>query len=341
MWYNESMSKSLKLTLSIALFSLSVSLFAPVAHAQNIPGISDPVTVTLIPTNPRPGEITTVQIKSFSIDLDKTLVVWSVDGKEQSRGIGLKAFSLQAGPAGSSKTVTITMTTPGVGTFSQGVTIRPAGVSLVWQTDNYTPPFYKGKALHVFGGSFTVIAIPEFITRTGKKLGAHDLVYSWSKNGDVDAAASGYGKSSFTTSQTSYLRQGETVSVTVSAPQDNLVAEGDITVVPSVPKTLLYEDSPLYGIIYEQALGSNTVLTNEEVSYVAEPYFFSVAQKDDPALTYAWTLNQGNLADFANKPGVTLRKTAGTSGVASLGLTIQNQAKLLQGANIGLTINYQ
>ncbi len=81
-------------------------------------------------------------------------------------------------------------------------------------------------------------------------------------------------------------------------------------------------------------------MTNEEITVMAEPYFFSVGAKTDSSLGYAWTLNGAAVRDFAGSPFVTLRRT-GEAGVSSLGLTVQNSAKLLQGANKSLNIRYE
>jgi len=325
---------------TISLLVLTLCLFSSPVEAQGIPGISDPVSVIVSPETPKPNGSVSIKIQSFSIDLDRALIVWTVNGKEENKGVGLKQFNLIAGPNGSTKRVDVTATVVGMGTFKQTVLIKPADVSLIWESDTYTPPFYKGKALHSFNGAFKVIAIPEFIGSDGKRIDPRDLIYTWKKNGEVQGSDSGYGKSTFITSQTSYLRQGEYISVEVSSPSENAAGSGSITVIPTVPKLVLYEKSPLYGVQYEKSLTGNTKLENEEITVLAEPYFFSVASNRSNALTYAWTLNGSALSSFANEPEVTLRKVGG-QGVASLSVVTQSLAKLLQGASKNISISYE
>ncbi|MDP1625373.1 MAG: hypothetical protein Q8L64_06475 [bacterium] len=336
-----------RITLAIACTIASLALtwafgiIAPSsASAQTIPGISDPLTLSLIPEVPQPNGLFDVRLQSYSMGLDSALVVWSIDGKEVQRGVGLKSLSARAGGVGSMSTIHVSVVTVGTGTFNTSIVIRPADVALVWESDTYTPPFYKGKALHSYNGAFKVIALPEFVDFSGKRINPKELIYSWSKNGEVQANASGYGKNTFITSQTSYLRPGEDIMVEVSAPRDNIVARRSVTISPIVPKIVFYENSGLYGTLYEKSLLRSVNLVNDEVEIVAEPYFFSVPVRNSAALSYSWKLNGQTVPSFQNRSGVILRKT-GQAGASSIGVTIQNSQKLLQGANSAIIIRYE
>lgn len=320
-----------------------LALFLPCSFvvAQGIPGVSDPIVVRVIPTNPRSNEPVIIDIQSYNTDLNTALISWSVDGKEEANGVGLKRFRMTAGPLGSTKTVDVSVGTLGTGILSTTVIIRPADVGLLWEADTYTPPFYQGKALHSYNGTFKVIALPELYAINGTKIDPKELVYTWTKNGEVQGGSSGYGKNAFVGSQTSYLREGEEISVEVSAPRENVVASNSILVTPVVPEILFYENSPLYGIVYEKALQNNFKLTNEEVSVVAEPMFFSVGTRGSRSLTYDWTLNRAPLSDFKNKSEITLRRANDQAGRANIQVVSQHQTRLLQGGKGALTISYE
>ncbi len=320
---------------------LSLFLSCSFVSAQSIPGIQNPLIVSVIPSEPRANQLTVIGIQSYSMDLDRALITWYVDGVNTASGVGLKQFNVMAGPSGSIKTIDVMVSTVETGTFSETIVIRPADVGLLWESDTYTPPFYKGKALHSYNGSFKVVAIPELFTAAGVKIDSKDLIYTWRKNGEVEGSASGYGKNTYIGSQTSYLREGEDISVEVSAPRDNVVASNSILITPLVPEVILYEKSPLYGIVYEKALKNTMRLTNEEVTIIAEPFSFSVQRRNVSNLTYAWTLNSSPLSDFANKSSITLRRTSSAAGRANLTVSLQNTFKLLQGGNNGLTISYE
>lgn len=327
--------------ISLIFAFVGLSLSCSFAHAQSIPGIQNPLVVSVIPNEPRANQTVYISLQSYSLDLDRALVTWYVDGVEASSGVGIKDFRVLAGPSGSTKTVDVRVSSVGTGTFTETIVIRPADVGLLWESDTYTPPFYQGKALHSYNGSFKVIALPELYTTAGVKIDPKELIYTWKKNGEVQGSASGYGKNTYVGTQTSYLREGEDISVEVTAPRDNVVAANSILITPAVPSVSFYEKSPLYGIIYERSLRNRTSLSNEEISIIAEPFFFSIRNRESSNVSYTWTLNNSALSDFAGESLVTLRKTGGEAGRADLRVVLQNNMKLLQGAAQNLTIFYE
>ncbi len=320
----------------IYMFLIS-ALMAPLAlFAQGVPGISDPLTLTLFPENPRPNETVTARIQSFSIDLDAALITWTVNGKEVSSGVGQKSVSVDSGRLGSLSRIDVSVTTPNA-SVSESIVIRPADVSLVWEADTYVPPFYRGKALHSYNGSFRVTAVPEFVGDNGRAIDPKDLIYTWKKNGAVVGEASGYGKNQFVSTQTSYLREGEDITVEVSSPRESIVASRSVTIQPVVPKIVFYEKSGLYGARYQTAVGNRFSLTNDEVTFVAEPFFFSVTGKNDPVLLSTWKLNGRELVDFSGDMEITLRRDNNTAGRSEIRLVLQSTSRVLQGAS-GLTL---
>ncbi len=331
-----SLSKSI---FSAALFSILALSFAHIpAYAQTIPGIAEPVTFDITPEYPKPNETVTVSTQSFSTDLDKAVYKWSLNGKLYAQGTGMKSISIKTGKAGSLTVVSVEVSTADFGVIKNDIAFRPADVTLLWQSDTYVPPFYEGKALHSYNGQFKVTAIPEFFDSTGKRINPKNLVYTWKKNGNVQGDMSGFGKDSFVTSQTSYLREGEDISVDVSSPKENLAGSASMTVTPTLPQIVFYEDSPLYGILYEHSLRNSLNLYSEEITLRAEPFYMSIANPLDGSLALDWKLNGASVASFANRTDVTLRKQGNSGGQSDVGLVIQNQRKLLQGASANISI---
>jgi hypothetical protein len=323
----------------IIAFFIVLSIFPATLGAQGIPGIDDPVTISLSPENPRPNTTVTVFIQSFSVDLDASLITWMVNGKKVSSAVGQKTLSVDSGVLGSVSRVDVTAVGPGV-SVTKSVVIHPADVSLLWESDTYTPPFYRGKALHSYNGTFRVTAIPELVGTNGKMLDSKDLIYTWKKNGVVVGDASGYGKNQFVSSQTSYLREGEDVTVEVSAPRDNVVASRSISIKPALPKVVLYKKSGLYGELYHSALGSRLALTEDEVTISLEPYFFSIPSKSAKNLSVSWKLNNSVVPSFAGESEITLRRDSESAGRSSLEAVLQNTSKVLQGASGGVLITF-
>jgi len=323
----------------ITAFLLALIMIPAVVTAQGVPGVSDPITINLSPENPRPESTATVILQSFSIDLDATLITWTINGKKSSSAVGQKSFSFNTGKLGSVSRVDVSATSPGI-SITRSIIVRPADVSLLWEADTYTPPFYRGKALHSYNGSFRVTAIPEMIGANGKKIDAKDLIYTWKKNGLVVADSSGYGKNQFISSQTSYLREGEDITVEVSAPRDSIVASRSITIKPVVPKILFYEKNGLYGTLYGSALGSRFSLNQDEITIGAEPYFFSASSKSSSNISYSWKLNSSNVPSFTGENEITLRRDSDSAGRSNLSVVVQNQNKVLQGAKGDILISF-
>jgi len=331
------MSRILKSTLFSLILALSLVSFA---HAQGIPGVGSPLTLTLNPENPRPGENVTMTLSSFNIDLNEADITWTVGGKVIASGRGIKTANVIAGSLGSEKTVDVDVNSSQSGDFTESATIRPSDLSILWQAATYVPPFYKGKALETFGGSYKVVAIPDIIDGSGRRIDPKKLVYTWKKNDAIDSDQSGYGRNYFISDQTGFTRAGDDISVDVMSPSDGYTISGNITITPTRPEIHLYENNPLYGTIYANELPNQINLANEEISIAAEPYFFSVKDAGSSIMTYSWTLNDTPVSDFQNKNVITLRKTGG-AGVAQLDLSAANTVKLLQSSNQSLVIRYE
>ncbi|MBI5134569.1 MAG: hypothetical protein HZA81_04295 [Candidatus Taylorbacteria bacterium] len=325
------------LSLFAALLLVASALSSGVS-AQTIPGISEPIVFSVVPEYPRPNQTIYVSAQSYSTDLNKAIFKWSVNGEIYAEGVGLKEISLKLGKTGTATSISIEVSTPDFGVIRNGMLFRPADVTLLWQSDTYVPPFYEGKALHSYNGAFKVTAIPEFFDQSGKRINPKDLIYTWKKNGTVQGSASGFGRDSFTTSQTSYMREGEEITVEVSSPKENLAGSAFTTVVPSLPEIVFYENSPLYGLMYEKALRNSFDLLSEEITLRAEPFYISGLDPLDGFLSFDWKMNGGSIADFKDRNEIVLRKS-GTGGRSDINLVVQHRAKLLQGAQGSITIN--
>lgn len=333
------MYRLIKSSLSLVSVAVLLILFShATASAQTVPGISEPVIFEITPEYPRPNQTVMVKTTSYSTDLDKAVFKWTLNGKAYAQGTGMKEIGVKAGKAGTLTIISVEVSTTNFGVIKNDIAFRPVDVTLLWQSDTYVPPFYKGKALHAYNGSFKVTAIPEFFDATGKRINPKTLVYTWKKNGTVQGSASGFGKDSFVTSQTSYMREGEDISVEVSSPKEALAGANSLTISPVVPEINLYENSPLYGLLYNRALGETMNLRSEEVTLRAEPFFMSMFEPLGGLLSFDWTLNNASLGSFQDKAEITLRKQGTTSGRSDLGLVVQHAKKVLQGASANITI---
>ncbi len=296
------------------------------AHAQVNNG---DIILSVTPQYPSPNQNVTAILSSYTINLDKANISWSVNNQEMSTGVGKKSFSFKAEGPGSSSDLNVSIDTIDGQSMSKKLTITPAGVDMLWEAyDAYTPPFYRGKALVPSQGQFKVVAMPTIINQTGK-VDMNNLSYAWTKDGDMQPDSSGWGKNYFIF-QNSYLDRENVVEVKASDISESTNASGKITLNTSTPKILFYENDPQLGTKWETALTDGyTVRQNGDI-LIAEPYFFSPKNIDSSILTFDWSLN-GEPIDTPNPKNIlSIKPDAGQTGSATINVDINNTNTLFQ-----------
>ncbi|MDO8564597.1 MAG: hypothetical protein Q7R88_01230 [bacterium] len=321
------------LCLLVFLFVLPLSLSAQTLGGQ------DALVVSLSPERPGAEQIVSVDVESYAVDIQSAVIGYTINGVLKKRGVGEKHFLFQTGKAGSVTTLTVIAQMPDGRILSKEFKIRPADVLLLWQSSSYTPPFYKGKALFPFQGSVTVAAIPLFVNAEGKRLAERELVYTWEEDGKVIGDSSGFGKSLFVFQGAVPMRE-KTVSVEVETIDHALLAAAEITIPPVAPHILLYENHPLFGIRFEQALTRELVLNGDEVRLSAIPFFFEAADRGTAALRYDWKLNYQTLSS-ETRSDIVLRRNSGDGGTAFIGLTAQHTTKTFQADDASLSVSFK
>ncbi len=303
---------------------LCVFVFFFVFTAQNTHAQSEALRVNITPVHPKPFETVIINVEDFSRDLNKTEMTWSVDGKAVSSGIGIKNISIKTGDLGTATKVDINM-----GGVVKSLILRPSVTDLIWQADTYTPPFYKGKALHTAQDPITIYAEPFIINKEGTRLNPDNLVYKWKLDDNVKANASGYGKKTFIITP-SILIKPINVSVEITSTDNLYGSQASILIPNSAPEVVFYENHPLYGIRSSQALNNKDfVITNSEARIIGVPFFFSNSQKKSNLLTYDWALNDSKINQVQNT--IIVRTPEGGEGGRSLiSLQIKNLERFLQ-----------
>jgi hypothetical protein len=301
---------------------LIFSFFVPTIHAQ-----TEALNINVLPKYPGPFERVSISIEDFSRDLNKVDVSWTVDGKPLQHGVGLKRIQLNTGALGTATNVSINM-----GGLVRQITLRPTIVDLLWQADTYTPPFYKGKALHSNQDPVLVEAEPFFVDSKGTRSNPANLIYRWKEDGQVNAALSGFGKKTFRITP-SIIPKPINVEVEVMSSDDTYHSIASINIPNSSPEVVFYENKPLYVIDFTRSFNDGDFnIAGSESKVVATPYFFSNEQKDLGQLSSSWRLNNAPI----NEPGneVILRKPENGGGVRSLiSLNIKNLERFMQTAD--------
>lgn len=292
--------------------------------------------VTTVPEIPGPNVPVTITIESYLTDLYKANISWSVDGKVLLRGTGKTIFSFQNGPSGKTTKVSLSIITNTGELVTKEFSFNPVGVTVLWEADTYTPPFYKGKAMMVPQANVRVIAIPD-ILGSSNALGAGEMVYTWTKDTYVDANKSGYGKNVYSFAGPKPLTNTK-ISLNVSSLDDSAQSEMQIYLPQTRPFILFYEKDPLLGVLYNKPLDSEISLSGKEVSVSASPYFFSNEREINQSHKYIWSVNNSVAKNYGRD--ITLRNDNGVKGSSVLSLSMRGVVQNYQTAEKKLQINF-
>lgn len=325
----------------ITLFILTLCIFfsAPKIGQAQLIGISEnDVSVGIYPENPQPRDPVTVTIETYSFNLDSSNTKWYVNGNLAQEGRGLKTLTFQVGNLGQTSNVRIVITSD-KGTLTKNIAITPSIVTITWEADTYTPPFFKGKALFSHQSIITFMAQPQIVVK-GRTLNPANLIYTWSKEGTVLGNQNGYGKQTLTLTG-SVISRSMKVMVEVQDTTSGATASGVIQVDPIEPEVLMYVVDPLYGVEYNKAIKGTLPLNGKEVTLTATPYFFSTnGQYGEDNMSYNWSINGNTISDGQNTRTRVFRKVGEVFGISNIGLRILQENKLLQFASYNLAIDF-
>jgi len=329
---------STKVLILVMVLFLSAGMLS---NAQT-PSSSSSFSVEATPQTPGPYERVDLGLSSFSIDLNRSTISWFINNELVRSGIGKKTFSFTTGALGETSKVTVSVNSGALGNINQTISITPSEIDLLWETVGvYTPPFYKGKALPTSQSLIRVVAIPHLKISGGNELSSDSLIYKWKKNNKYRDfnEQSGYGKNSVVFKR-DLLRQSEIVEVEVVSSNGGLSGYNSVFFEQHSPEILFYEQNPLEGVIYEKALDEEFDMKSNEVTIVAEPYFFSTNSRENTNLSFEWSLNNKVLDSELNKGSITFR-TDGGVGASKISLGVKHLVKFLQFTNKTLNINSQ
>lgn len=307
-------------------------------YAQ-IPGVSDSdVVVSIVPQSPGPNQNVSVSLNSYITNINSANITWRINGQIRSQGKGEKNFSFNTGAMNTTTTLSITITTSEGETLNKNYTFRPTEIDLIWESDGFTPPFFKGKTLFAHQNNLTVTAIPHIMSG-GQRVSSGNLLYTWKRNGSVIENSSGFGKNSISINGSLISRPIE-ISVEVTHPTSGGRAFKNTVVSPVEPFVAFYKKDPLYGIEYQKALFGNLELTgSREMSVVSVPFLFGTENPEHSNIVYRWNINGVPVQNQSYSQ--TFRQIEGTSGISVISLTIENSNKILQYANTSFNLSFK
>ena len=331
----------IKRVVKILLSAILLGVLAVPAFAQFNP--SNRIDVQASPETPGPFEQVALELSGYGIDIDRLHTSWYVNDKLELAGIGKKKFSFTTKGVGSSSTVRVLVRSGTAGVITKTLVFSPTEVDLLWEAiGSYTPAFYRGKALATPEATIAVIAIPNMTAAGASALGIKDVVYKWKRNFSYADFydQSGYG-SNYVFFKKDPGKKTDTITVEASSLDNKLRALKNINLPSYDPKVIFYEHHPLEGIRYEHAVGTTFTMQNKEVLISAEPYFFSIKDKDGGSVSYEWLLDNKQVTDTeSDKKSELALRTEGGSGKALVLLRVKHTTKILQFLEQSFTVNF-
>ena len=331
--------------LSILLFFISIFFCAKViaqsATDTSIPGqipeIQEQIDINAEPQAPAPGAQVKITVTAYGTDLTKANIVWKINGITAQSGRGLVKLDTTAGDAGSSKKIDVAITPYNGPEVDKSITLEPEKTDLVWEAQTYTPPFYKGKALYTSQSKVVVEAFPNFKANGSIGMEPNHLTYNWMNDIDAVPEYSGYGKD-FLIYQGPITLESHVITVNVTSDA-SAQSEAFINFSPFQPNVLVYESSPLYGVLFNKALPTSFYLSDSEKTLAAYPYDFNFKSRNDSDVIYTWSMNNVDL-NITNQPSMIFKTTSSDSGQTAVGIDVKSASNFLVEATQSLNISY-
>lgn len=310
----------------------SCFLLPAFAYAQGIPSVGNGLSLTASSNNPSPGQQVTITAQSFSSDLNSATITWTVSGKRAQQGVGLTTLTISAPDLGKITTVSVAVVTSDGRQTSGSITVGSGSVDMIIESDGYVPPFFLGKLPLAYQNIAKITAVPHLADSTGKEYDPRTLLYQWKKdNGTVLQDQSGYGKQSISLPGDIVPRPYYLV-VDIWPRSGSVKAEGVVQINPQGPSLDFYIDDPLYGPLYNKAVGGVVRIGSQrETGILAVPYGFN-GSAADKSLSLAWLINGASHPELASSKSVILRTPGNAAGSSDVGLRISGDKNILQDA---------
>jgi len=319
--------------------ALLAFLFATPVFAQLGLGFGADLSISFSPAHPRASEAVQLTARSSGLDLSGSEIVWRANGKEIARGSGLDSTNITAGNLGEETRITVDATQPDGTSGSAQATIIPTGLDILVDSDSYIPPFYRGRARASAGTNLLLQALPEFKLPTGSMAPASDLIYTWRRNGEVIGTVSGRGRSTAII-PSPHLFGTDTITVEAKTPDGTLSGASTLSLSSTEPVLALYEDHPLFGILYNQALGGTTFIPESEMAFAAVPYFAQIQNASDPRLVFDWRVNGSSISPSISHPNEITINANNSTGIALLSLELTHTTNYYMDARGSWNINF-
>jgi hypothetical protein len=292
------------------------------------------IDTDVTPEFPGAFQKVTIRMDSDTINLNRYVVTWQVDGVTVQEGLGLRTLQITSGDYGTTQRIQIIVNL-GLSSLRKDVFISPQDATLLWEAvDSYVPPFYRGKKFPAQESLVKISAIPNF-QGAGNSLALNDAIFLWNRNGNKILNVGGYGKDSITIKH-NRLRKDESITAEISNVNGGSSAKKTV-LIPFINPEIHWYTKNLSNYRRLSSVDRGIRVKSGDTKIIAEPYFFSVRQK--PAeLDMSWTMGGETIyLDPDSSKQEILVRNPNQEGQASFGVTIKNPKTFLQG--VGKTVS--
>lgn len=154
-------------------------------------------------------------------------------------------------------------------------------IELIWNNDSYVPPLYQGRALPSIGSKVSIDAI---VSASGGNIS--NLKYSWFVDDIFQQNKSGYGKNSFYFYANQRPGNYQTIKVQIFNDDRTVFEERTIQIPIVNPEIAIYPSNG-NNYIADRVNKVSVILSNQEFSFFARPYFFSIEKFAD--FVFEWS----------------------------------------------------
>ena len=247
-------------------------------------------------------------------------------GSENKREI-----SFTAGDVGTNTTIEVRLTDISGHVLATSQTVSPIYIDVIIEPQTYTPVFYAGRALPIYGSTVYLTALVGSNTNLTQ---ANGYTFNWKLNDQVLGGGS--------------MRGGNKTSLIVPHGSSNIITlsvfnnQGQTIArrlfeIPSVAIDVqFYEINTLYGLSHK-AVGESLNLLSNSTSIKAVPYNLDLNSVNGNLFT-EWQINgRGQKNTTADPFEITLQRRGG--GSDNITFKVRNLSELLQGDETSFLLN--
>lgn len=314
---------------SLFTFLLTFGLAVDAQFSGNIMG--EQLSITLEPAYPAPGEQIKASVDDFSINSQGSAITWTLNGEVLTEMSNRRSFSFTADPDGETMTIGLTLTSQAGQTMRASRTITPAYLDIIVEPITYSPPFYRGRTLPIFGSRVLLTAL---VHNQSGPVDPSEYTYRWRFANEVVNEGPTLG--GYKTLVTVPHGRNITTAVEVTDSNNRTIARRIIQIPSANIDVEFYEISPLYGLS-TRALQNNHPIVSNNTTIYAIPYNLDMYSTQN--LNTEWELNNRPADTSSNDPFEfsILRDGVGSSEIT---FKIRNTIQLLQGDEHSVRVTF-